>query len=321
MGENIRIGVTVGDPAGIGPEITAKLLSDTEFYAAYPFIPVAPESILDDAFKNILKIAAPDYEILKVAGIPAFKTEYGKHDPRYGDISMKSVKTAVESALAGKLDAVVTCPINKHSVALAGYPFPGHTEYLGHLTGSPDFSMMMASERVKVVLATTHLPLKDVSAVLTVDKVLKAIRNAHKSGVLFGKPEPEVAVCGLNPHAGDKGSLGDEELSVIEPAILKARSEGINAAGPYPSDTLFAHTDRFDIAVAMYHDQGLIPVKMDGFGKTVNITLNIPIMRVSVDHGTAFDIAGKGLADPGSLKNAIKTAYKMVLSRADVRAD
>ncbi len=314
----IRIGVTVGDPAGIGPEITAKLLSDKAFCNEYPFIPVTSKFVLDDAFANILKNTAPEYEMMPVPGFSGSPIKYGEHDPVYGDISMKSVKLAVELALAGKLDAVVTGPINKHSIALAGYPFPGHTEYLGHLTGCSGFSMMMASERIKVVLVTTHLPLKAVSAALSTEKILKTIRNAHNAGAFFGTANPRIAVCGLNPHAGDIGTLGDEEETIIEPAVAKAREEGINASGPHPSDALFARPGTFDIAVAMYHDQGLIPVKIDGFGSAVNITLNIPIIRTSVDHGTAFDIAGKGAADPNSLKNAIKTAYKMTRSKKNV---
>jgi 4-hydroxythreonine-4-phosphate dehydrogenase len=307
--EKLPVGVTLGDPAGIGPEIVAKLLSDEDFRREYPFIPIGRREILDDAFRRILKTDPPEYGIIE-AGSPA-PVIFGESSARFGELSMAFIREGVKAIRDGVTSAIVTAPINKHSIALAGYPFPGHTEYLGYLTGSDDFSMMLVSARYRVITATTHIPVRAVAETITRDIIFRAIKNAHNAGKLFGIVSPTVAVCALNPHAGDGGVIGDEEITIIEPAIKSAGELGINATGPHPADSLFAHPDRFDFVVSIYHDQGLIPIKMDSRNSGVNITLNLPIIRTSVDHGTAFDIAGAGAANPGSLRAAIETAHKI----------
>jgi 4-hydroxythreonine-4-phosphate dehydrogenase len=309
--KKLPVGVTLGDPAGIGPEIVAKLLSDNDFRRVYPFIPIGRREILDDAFCRILKTDPPEYSIIE-AGSPMLDPVIsGESSARFGELSMAFIREGIEAIRDGITSAIVTAPINKHSIALAGYPFPGHTEYLGYLTGSDDFSMMLVSRHYRVITATTHIPVRAVAETITRDIILRAIKNAHNAGKLFGIVSPTVAVCALNPHAGDGGVIGDEEAAIIEPAIKSAVELGINATGPHPADSLLARPDRFDFAVSIYHDQGLIPIKMDSHNSGVNITLNLPIIRTSVDHGTAFDIAGKGGANPGSLRAAIETAHKI----------
>ncbi|MDR2400700.1 MAG: 4-hydroxythreonine-4-phosphate dehydrogenase PdxA [Deferribacteraceae bacterium] len=305
------VGVTLGDPSGVGPEITAKLLLDTDFIKKFPFIPIGKRSILDDTFRLILKTDPPPYPIIETLSPITVAIRYGVSSAEYGELSMSFIRTGVDAALSGSISAIVTAPINKHSVSLAGYPFAGHTEYLGYLTGSTDFSMMLVSPHYRVITATTHIPIKIVAESITQDIILRAIKNAHKAGALFGISSPIVAVCALNPHAGDGGVIGDEEELIIEPAIKTAQAEGIDARGAFPADSLFTCPNTFDFAVSIYHDQGLIPIKMDGFGSAVNVTLNLPIIRTSVDHGTAFDIAGKGLASPASLRSAVILAHKI----------
>ncbi|MDR2884540.1 MAG: 4-hydroxythreonine-4-phosphate dehydrogenase PdxA [Deferribacteraceae bacterium] len=308
------IAVTIGDPAGIGAEIIAKTLLERDFVEQYPFTVVAPKFVLDDAFESILKTGrtdpAPTVEELPY-DITPFPIKYGVCSAECGKIAMQAVEHAVKLTMAGRFDAIVTAPINKHAIAMAGYNYAGHTEYLEALTGGKDVAMMLASDKVRVILVTTHLPIKDIPEQITHEKVLSAIRSADRAGRLFGIDHPRIAVCGLNPHAGDNGTLGDEEITTIIPAIKQAVNEGINATGVHSADALYAHCDSFDISVAMYHDQGLIPVKMGGSDNVVNITLNLPIIRTSVGHGTAFDIAGKGIANNNSLKNAIIAAHRI----------
>lgn len=306
------IGITIGDPAGIGAEIAAKYAlnppSDVEtVFIGYKFI-------IKDAFKNILKTGMPPINIAEPDEKTDFAINYGQVKGEYGKASMLFVEKAVRMAQKGEIDAVVTCPINKKSIQLGGYNFPGHTEFLGHLTDTADFSMLLVGDKVRTLLATTHVPMKNLAAKIDTHTVLTAIRNAHNAGRFFCKGLPRIAVLGLNPHAGDLGALGDEEETVITPAIKQAQAEGINAGGPYPADSLFPKVLRgeFDFVVCMYHDQGMIPVKMESFGNAVNVTLNLPIVRTSVDHGTAFDIAGKNIASPSSLYRAVAVAKEMV---------
>jgi 4-hydroxythreonine-4-phosphate dehydrogenase len=309
------VGVTLGDPSGVGPEIVAKLILDADFAGEYPFVPIGSRAILDEAFRVILKTEPPAYNIIETDCEPPAEIFFGVSHAEYGALSMAFVRKGVQEALKGGISALVTAPINKHSIALAGYPFQGHTEYLGHLTGSADFSMLLVSPHYRVITATTHLPIREVAKKITPDIILRAIKNAHSAGSLFGIRAPAIAVCALNPHAGDGGVIGDEEERILAPAIKTALELGIKVTGPYAADSLFAHPDRFDFAISIYHDQGLIPVKMDGFGSAVNVTLNLPIVRTSVDHGTAFDIAGTGKADAGSLRAAVILAHKIVEQR------
>jgi len=210
-------------------------------------------------------------------------------------------------------DAIVTAPINKEMMNAAGHHYAGHTELLAELTNAREYGMLFVGGGLRVILATIHLALKDVSRHITQASVLKTLRLAHKAMSYFGVDRPRIGVAALNPHAGEGRLFGSEEWDVILPAVIKAREEGIHASDPIPADTLFfkARNNHFDIVVAMYHDQGLAPLKMLAFGSAVNVTVGLPIIRTSVDHGTAYDIAGKGCADPASLLEAVKLAAKM----------
>ena len=238
----------------------------------------------------------------------------GVVDPSSGQRAYEEIVRAVQDALAGRVQAIATAPVNKAAFAAAGLPWRGHTDLLAHLCGVDEAVMMFWSEALRVVLATVHIPLGDVPAALTTDRMLRTIRVTAAAMPRFGMPESRIAVTGLNPHAGESGLLGHEESDAIAPAIAAARSEGINVSGPFPADTLFVRASRgeFDVVIACYHDQGLIPVKLLAFGHAVNVTLGLPIIRTSVDHGTAFDIARQGKADPGSMVEAILLAARLV---------
>lgn len=224
------------------------------------------------------------------------------------------VEKAVADAKKGKIKGIVTLPINKATAVRGGFRFPGHTEFLAHLFNVKNFAMMLANERLKVVLLTTHVSLKDVPLLITEEKILRHLELIDRS-----LNSPKIAIAGLNPHCGEGGLFGREEVEVIIPAIEEARKKGVNVVGPVPSDTVFVRAlkGEFDVVLCMYHDQGLIPIKVLGFGSSVNVTLGLPIVRTSVDHGTAYDIAGKGLADAGSFKLAVKTAVDLISGRGD----
>jgi 4-phospho-D-threonate 3-dehydrogenase / 4-phospho-D-erythronate 3-dehydrogenase len=231
-----------------------------------------------------------------------------------GEMAVRCIQTAVRFAQAGKVSGIVTAPINKEAIHLAGHHYPGHTELLAELTNTRESGMMIMGGPLKIVFTTTHLPLRDVAANLTAPRILRAIRLGHFSlKQLFGIARPRIAVAAFNPHAGEHGLFGDEERRLILPAIRRAKVQGIDCSGPHPADTMFAKalSGAFDGIVALYHDQGLIPLKTVAFGHCVNITVGLPILRTSVDHGTAYDIAGKGKADPTSLVDAIMTAAKL----------
>jgi 4-hydroxythreonine-4-phosphate dehydrogenase len=229
-----------------------------------------------------------------------------------------TIVRAVRDAQAGGVHAIATAPINKEALALAGLPWRGHTEMLAQLTNARDVAMMFWSEKLRVVLATIHIPLVDVPASLTVDSVTGIIALTNRELPRFGVARPRLALAGLNPHAGEHGVLGREEMDVLEPAIARSVREGVDISGPFPGDTVFLRAMRgeFDLVVAMYHDQGLIPVKLLGWEEAVNVTLGLPIIRTSVDHGTAFDIAGKDIADAGSMVQAVLLAAKLASTDA-----
>jgi 4-hydroxythreonine-4-phosphate dehydrogenase len=230
---------------------------------------------------------------------------------------------AVADAMRGTVDGVATAPINKEALRLAGLPWSGHTDLLAHLTGAEHVAMMFYSDALRVVLATVHLALAEVPRALTPSRLEATIELTSRDLPRFGIERPRIAVAGLNPHAGEHGLFGREEEDVIGPAIAACRRRGIDVAGPFPADTLFVRAVRgeFDVVVACYHDQGLIPVKLVAFGQAVNVTLGLPIIRTSVDHGTAFDIAGQGLADPGSMCAAVKLAARLAAGRPDEAAN
>ena len=291
-----RIAITVGDPAGIGPEIAAKAAADP----------------------RVLEVCEPVlYGRIYSPGVVA-----GTLSAEAGRTAYDAIVAAVEDAMAGGVDAIATAPINKEAFALAGLPWRGHTDLLAHLTGAASVAMMFYADALRVVLATIHVPLAEVPRLLTREVVERVIRLAARELPRFGFSLPRLGMCGLNPHAGEGGVLGDEEQRVIEPAIAACRATGFAWRGRFPADTLFVRASRgeFDAVIACYHDQGLIPVKLLAFGKAVNVTLGLPIIRTSVDHGTAFDIAGKGKADPGSMVEAVLLAARLASAAREGRA-
>ena len=279
-----RIALTVGDPAGIGPEIVAKAAADAAVRAMCEPVVFAPPAI------DGMRVG----EVSAAAGRAAYDT----------------LIRAVDAATRGDVDAIATAPINKLAFAEAGLHWKGHTDLLAHLCGVERVAMMFHSPKLKVVLATVHVPLSAVPALITRDHIDGILALTAKSLPRFGIKAPRIALAGLNPHAGEAGVLGSEDDEVLAPSVAAARALGIDAHGPFPADTVFVRASRgeFDCVVACYHDQGLIPVKLLSFGEAVNVTLGLPIIRTSVDHGTAFDIAGKGVADAGSMIAAVKLA-------------
>lgn len=310
-----NIAITMGDPAGVGPEITLKALNDPRVRRMANPIVIGDSGLLDMLAKK-LKLKPPaEGVVVSVSGLDLKKLKPGKASKVSGEASVSYIEEAVYMAAIGDADALVTCPISKAAAKLAGFKFPGHTEFIAHLTGTEDFAMMLGGTGLKVVLVTIHEAIKDVPKLITKEAVLKTIRITDASFKrYFGLKRPRIAVCGLNPHAGEAGMFGDEERKVIEPAIKEARRKGIDAIGPLPSDTVFYRTVKkkeFDCVIAMYHDQGLGPLKLMHFEDGVNATLGLPVIRTSVDHGTAYDIAWKGKATHESLVSAIRMAVDM----------
>lgn len=287
-----RVAITVGDPAGIGPEIAHRAAADAR--------------VLDVCEPVLYGPPQPGLFAPGLLSAPAGRAAYD------------AIVSAVNDALAGRVDAVATAPINKEAFALAGLPWRGHTELLAHLTGAASVAMMFHAEALRVVLATIHVPLADVPRLLTRPELERVLRLTVRELPRFGYPAARVALTGLNPHAGEGGLLGREERDTLEPAVAACRADGLDVAGPFPADTVFVRAARgeFDAVVACYHDQGLIPMKLLAFGKAVNVTLGLPIVRTSVDHGTAFDIAGRGVADHGSLVEAVRLAAHLARARA-----
>jgi 4-hydroxythreonine-4-phosphate dehydrogenase len=286
-----RIGITVGDPAGIGPEIAVKAALDPR--------------VLDVCTPILYGPHGPD-------ALRAFTP--GQLSVEAGRAAYAAVEAAVEDARMGRTDAIATAPINKEAWAMAGIPWRGHTDLLAHLTNTPRVAMMFYADALRVVLATIHVPIAEVPRLLTRELVDFIIDLTAREMPRFGCPRPRLALAGLNPHAGEHGVIGGEDEAVLRPAVEAARAQGIDITGPWPGDTVFARATRgdFDVVIACYHDQGLIPVKLLAFGSAVNVTLGLPIIRTSVDHGTAFDIAGKGVADASSLVEAIRLAARLV---------
>jgi 4-hydroxythreonine-4-phosphate dehydrogenase len=282
-----RVAITVGDPAGIGPEIAARAAADP----------------------SVLDVCEP------VIYGPENETQFspGVLSAEAGRAAYELIVRATGDAQAGVVDAVATAPINKEAFQLAGLPWAGHTDLLAHLTDAKQVAMMFESDALRVVLATVHIPLSQVSKAITREGLEGTIRLTAEALPRFIKMPARIAVAGLNPHAGEHGLFGNEDDRVIAPAVVASRNRGIDVAGPFPADTIFVRAVRgeFDVVIACYHDQGLIPVKLLAFGKAVNVTLGLPIVRTSVDHGTAFDIAGKGIADPGSMIAAVRLAARL----------
>jgi 4-phospho-D-threonate 3-dehydrogenase / 4-phospho-D-erythronate 3-dehydrogenase len=279
-----RVAITAGDPAGIGPEIAAKAAADWRVRAAC-------EPVIYDT-------------------TPATPVPVGQVSPQAGRAAFEAVVRAVEDARRHVVQAIATAPVNKAAFAAAGLGWKGHTDLLAHLCGVSDVAMMFHSPKLRVVLATVHVPLRDVPRLLTRDLVLSTLRLTAQELPYFGVDRPRLAVAGLNPHAGEGGLMGHEDADVLVPAVREAVHEGLNVVGPLPADTVFVRAVRgeFDCVLACYHDQGLVPVKLLSFGTSVNVTLGLPIVRTSPDHGTAFDIAGQGVADAGSMIESVLLA-------------
>ena len=290
-----RVGITTGDPAGIGPEVARRAAED-------PTVREVCEPVL--------------YEPLVAGPFPP-----GVVSAVAGRASYQGVTRATRDALAGRIDAVATAPISKLAWARAGLRWHGHTELLAELTGAGDVRMMFHAERLSVVLATVHVPLAHVPAVLTRERLETTIALAHAELPRFGVARPRLALAGLNPHAGEHGLLGEEEQKVFAPAVESCRARGIDVSDPIPADAVFRRAvgGEFDAVVACYHDQGLVPIKLIAFGQAVNVTLGLPIVRTSVDHGTGFDIAGRGVADPAGMIAAVRLAARLVASGARQR--
>ena len=329
------LAITMGCPAGIGPEIVVKLYS--RMHPKHQNLPVVvgDAGVLAQAaslLKSQLRPAAwqPGQKILP-GTIPVLElssldlTQYQWGLPNNGTASAMAayIRTAAQGCLDGLFSAMVTCPISKKSLHDAGIDFPGHTEMLADLTGTREYRMMMAGSRLRVVLVTIHEPLTKVGSLITEDEILDCIRMTVQSlRQDFGIAQPRVAVAGLNPHSGEQGMFGREELDVIEPVIKNYNGPGV-LSGPWPPDTVFykASAGDFDTVIAMYHDQGLIPFKLLHFQDGVNVTLGLPLVRTSVDHGTAYDIAGKGLADESSLQAAVALAEQIARNRTEGAAN
>ncbi|MGL4575010.1 MAG: 4-hydroxythreonine-4-phosphate dehydrogenase PdxA [Burkholderiaceae bacterium] len=329
-----RIAITTGEPAGIGPEIALKALA--RFSGAAQCALIGDVGLLAAHARqhapNVVLKQLPLHqwadEGLTVWHVPlAAPAAAGKLDPRNAAYVLRTLDLAIEAATLHAADAMVTCPISKSVINDAGVAFSGHTEYLAAKTGTAQVVMMLAAgaqpDSLRVALATTHLPLKAVPAALSISGLVQTLQIiAADLKNKFGIVAPRIAVCGLNPHAGEGGYLGREEIDVITPAIAQAQAAGIEASGPYPADTVFAPhiLKNVDCVLAMYHDQGLPTLKYASFGHGINITLGLPVIRTSVDHGTALDIAGKGMADCGSLLTALDCAVQMAGARKPTHA-
>jgi len=337
------LGITMGDPAGIGPEVTAKALADPAVRKAARALVIGDARVMAAAIRvSGLELAvhpvgrvsdatgaADRVEVLDLANADPAAFAMGRVSAVCGRAAYEYIERAVRLALAREIDGIVTGPINKEALAAAGVKHSGHTEILADLTQTRAYAMLLMGRELRVIHVTTHVALRRVPELVTRERVLRTIRLGHAAMRRLGFGAPRIAVCGLNPHAGEGGLFGDEEQHAIAPAIADAREDGIEATGPYPADTIMsrARGGEFECVVAMYHDQGHTPVKTLGFRydeaskawtgmSGVNVTVGLPVLRVSVDHGTAFDRAGRGTANPESMVEAILVAAEMAVSRA-----
>ncbi|MBU2255036.1 MAG: 4-hydroxythreonine-4-phosphate dehydrogenase PdxA [Gammaproteobacteria bacterium] len=321
--------LTPGEPAGIGPDLSLLLAREAQ---PHPIIAIASQQLLAERAKQLglniqLISASPDTwpqqaaasGSLYVWDTPLAATVIpGQLNNANAAYVLQTLTRAGQGCIDGHFAGMITAPVHKGVINDAGIAFSGHTEFLAELTHTEQVVMMLATHGLRVALVTTHLPLKDVAAALTPERLSRVTRILdHDLRTKFGIAQPRILVCGLNPHAGEGGHLGREEIEVIEPTLQQLRSEGIDLIGPLPADTLFTpkHLDHCDAVLAMYHDQGLPVLKYKGFGAAVNVTLGLPIIRTSVDHGTALDLAGSGKIDSGSLQVALQTAYEMAASQ------
>lgn len=319
----------MGDPAGIGPEVILKAFFQSgEMQNLCMPIVIGDRVVMEEAVRlldlsvkmNIIrepgeaKLSPGTIDLIDMAAIEEF--EKGRPAAEGGRACAAYIRKAVELALSRQVAAMVTAPISKEALKMAGMKWPGHTEMIAELTGTKDYAMMLVGGPLRVILVTIHTAIRYVPDMIRQDNILKTIRLARKACSMLGIKHPRIAVAGLNPHAGEAGIFGDEEIREIIPAIKAAGREGIRATGPFPPDAIFhkAYKGEVDIVVCMYHDQGLIPLKMIAFDKGVNVTVGLPIIRTSPDHGTAYDIAWSGQADPSSMIEALKLASRMGLA-------
>ena len=321
------IGITMGDAAGIGPEIIIKAIAERELRTLSRIVVIGDAQCLrktashlkiDLRFRGYEQSAKFDPDFVEVHDLANLHPDIpvGVDAANTGRASAEYIEEAVRLWRDDQIDAVCTAPISKKALSLGGYDFPGHTEFLADLTGTKQFAMSFFAEKLRVVLLSTHLPLVDAIDLVRKDALTNLIMFSDREmSRLLGR-KISIAVAGLNPHASESGMFGSEEQSEIEPAIAQSRAMGVNVSGPYSPDTVFirGHQGEFDVCIALYHDQATIPVKAISFGLGVNVTLGLPLVRTSVDHGTAFDIAGKGIADEGSLKAALKLAGELAKS-------
>ncbi|MEP7273529.1 MAG: 4-hydroxythreonine-4-phosphate dehydrogenase PdxA [Acidobacteriota bacterium] len=327
-----RIGITIGDPAGIGPEVSLKAVADAELSDLYDPVLIGDARYLQAWAEKLNLVIDP--VIIKqgnpiphaLSGLAIYdleniddSVEMGCESASSGRASAEYVEVGARLCLGGELHGMTTAPISKKALSLAGIPFPGHTEFLAHLSDSDDFAMAFIAPTLRVALLTTHVSLAQVPSLVKKADLERLIRLVDRELRRYGIARPRIAVAGINPHAGEGGLFGSEEALEMKPAIEACRREGdVEVSGPYPGDTIFARAIRgeFDIVISCYHDQGLIPIKCVSFGESVNVTLGLPFIRTSVDHGTAFDIAGKGVADHSSMVAAIRLAIDLYRQRA-----
>jgi 4-hydroxythreonine-4-phosphate dehydrogenase len=325
MGKETRVAITLGDPAGVGPEVIVKALATFPRKERANFTVVGNIEALERAKRTTgvsLDFAATREEgavLVEEVALEAPLPEIGKVSAAAGEASVRYIRRAVEMAVAGEADCIVTAPINKEAMNLAGHHFDGHTGLLAHLTGSKSSFMLLASERLNTVHVSTHVSLRGAIERATVERVLATIEAGHDHFMRLGR-KPRIAVAGLNPHCGENGLFGDEDMRFLAPAVELARKKGIDVSGPISADTVYAraYSGAFDLVVAQYHDQGHIPIKLIAFDTAVNVSLGLPIDRVSVDHGTAFDIAGTGKANHVNMLSAI--AYARLMASSPRRA-
>lgn len=314
MTQLARIAVSIGDPAGIGAEITLKALQDQSVSSLAHWLIVGDSAVLNAAASACsIDPGTLPFTLVESDTLAANHTvAFGQLKAEYGTAAITYVRRAVELCMSGKADAMVTAPLNKEAVTLSGRHFSGHTEYIAELTGAAESRMLLYSERLATVHVTTHIPLADACR-LDRTRIVRTIQLGNDALTWMNRRAPRIAVCGLNPHAGEHGLFGRQDMETIAPAITEARVLGIDCSGPHSGDTIFVRAVRgeFDLIVAMYHDQGHIPMKLLDFEGGVNVSLGMPIIRTSVDHGTAFDIAGRNQANPTNMKAAMRLAVRM----------
>lgn len=297
------IGITLGDPGGVGIEVVLKALSDFE----RDFILFGNKKALEYYMEKLGLKISKTIKIVDVKG----NFSVGKVSKTNGKIAYQSIIEAIKAAKQGLCRAIVTAPINKKALHLAGFEYPGHTEIFAENFSCRDFAMMMVSDSMKIIFVTTHIPLSSVPSMISKERIIEKTKFADKYLKLYWNlRKPSFGILALNPHAGDHGLFGYEEEKIIEPAVKELQEEGLDVEGPFPADTYWNSRNK-DCTIALYHDQGMIPFKIKNYGKGVNVTLGLPIPRTSPDHGTAFDIAGKGVANPGSMKEAIRLAIEI----------